>query len=139
MGEVRIADERTLTSLQQLRDARPAMIFYSIRTCWWTANPDDLCCPEGHPMKDCEYRGIPLDPAGAPLCQTDDIDAFLREAEVNPSHYGRHGLEAFILAYHGNIVSEEGLPRCATKWDSYNSLLDTLAERGSGGTDLSAG
>ena len=123
---VKIANPRTLTNLDEIRAAKPEMVFYSTKTCWWTANPDDLCCSHGNPMSTCPdgMSQLPVDPAGAPLFQTDEVELFLQDAESHPEHYGRHGLEAFILAYHGNIVSEDGLPRCAVGWDSYNKLLD---------------
>lgn len=126
---IRIADKRTLTSLDDIREAKPEMAFCSVKTCWWTTNPDDLCCDHGHPMKECPagYDSIPLDPSGSPLFQTDDVEGFLKEAEDNAEHYGRHGLEAFILAYDGNVVAdEEAAPyhRCSSRWDSYNDLLD---------------
>jgi hypothetical protein len=116
MADVKIAEVRTLRSLDEIRKAKPEMVFYSARTCWWTTNPKDLGCGPD----------VPLDPAGAPLFQTDDVEGFLASAEAEPEHYGRHGLEAFILAYHGNVVSTDGLPRCSPHWEQYNKLLDAL-------------
>ncbi len=125
---VKIATKRTLTDLVEIRVRKTEMVFYSAKTCWWTTDPDDLCCEHGQPMRECpdNYTGIPLDPAGAPLLQTDKVESFLQDAENNLHHYGKHGIAAFILAYHGNIVSddEHELPRCAVKWDRYNELLD---------------
>lgn len=134
MTGVRIADPRTLTTWQELRAAKPKMIYYSARTCWWTTDPDDLCCPDGHPMRDCDYGGIPLDPAGAPIFQLDDVELeqFLMSAEAEAEHYGRHGLDAFVLAYAGNVIAEHGLARCATDWELYNGLLDAQAETACG-------
>ncbi len=125
MTEVRIASPRTLTAWKELRDTKPEMIYYSSRTCWWTADPEHLYCQDGQLSKDCGCGGIPLDPAGAPLFMADDLEQFIAEAKAHEKdHYGPHGLDALILAYHGNVVSEDGLPRCAVDWDTYGKLLD---------------
>jgi len=135
----RIADPPVFTTLEEIRQTKPKTVFYSSKTCWWTTNPDDLCCAHGIPANDCvhgDVGGVPLDPAGAPLLLTYDVVGFLKDAEQNADRYGRHGIKAFVLAHHGNVI-ERGLPRCSTKWDSYNDLLDTepSAEVQSGGTD----
>jgi len=124
---VKIAKPLRLHDLEDIRRQQPAIVFYSAKTCWWTSDPNDLCCPHGNPMRTCpagDGDGIPLDPSGSPLFQTDDVEGFLKSAEEAPEHYGRHGLRAFILAYHGNVLSEDGLPRCSSKWEMYNDLLD---------------
>lgn len=124
---VKIANPRKVTSLDDVRQQRPEMIYYSAKTCWWTANPDDLCCPHGNPMSTCpadDRGGIPLDPSGSPLFQTRDVEGWLGACEADAQRYGRHGLRALILAYHGNVLSEDDLPRCSSKWDTYNDLLD---------------
>lgn len=117
---MKIADPRTLTSLDEIRNAK--MVFYSAQTCWWTTNPDHLYGEPG---------GIPLDPSGSPLFQDDDVEGWLHDAEKHAvDRYGKHGIEALILAYHGNVVTESAWdsldeqPVCSTNWDSYNDLLD---------------
>ncbi|HXI16474.1 MAG TPA: hypothetical protein VNM48_08885, partial [Chloroflexota bacterium] len=49
---------------------------------------------------------------------------FIRMAEKNPDHYGRHGIKAFIAAYHGNVLTEDGKPTSLRDWEDYNRLLD---------------
>ena len=114
-----IADPRTLTALDEVRKAKPEMVFYSSRTCWWATRSEDLV----------RTSDVPVDPSGAPLFQTEDVEDFLSQAESEPSHYGRRGIEAFILAYHGNVVNDDGRPLCAASWDSYNDLLDAAGKR----------
>lgn len=112
-----IASPQPVTGLDQVRAMRPAMIFYATATCWWTANPDDLYHHQP--------SGLPCDPRGCTLFQTDDIEGFLQAAEGTPGHYGKHGLAAFILAYHGNVVTADGRPTSFRKWESYDRLLDS--------------
>lgn len=117
-SHLRIADPQPVKSLDDVRALNPEMIYYSVGTCWWTANPDDL------------YDGpVPLDPAGSPLMQTDEIEDWLTWPEQNLGHY--KSVEAFILAYHGNVVDEAGNPVCATGWETYQKLVEERARRGS--------
>ena len=130
-----IADKRTLTNLDEIREHE--QVWYSAKTCWWTTREEDLCCAHGMPMKgsNCPNEdGIPLDPSGSPLLMA-SVGDFLRNAEgknMRGGVYGKHGIDAFILAYHGNVievVSAAGKddvewPRCAVGWDMYNKLLD---------------
>ena len=110
---VSIPDPQPVRSLAQVRAMKPKMIFYATATCWWTANPDDLYTSVG----------LPSDPRGCTLFETEDVEGFLKSAEEHPDHYGEYGLDAFILAYHGNVVTADGRPTSFRKWDSYNALL----------------
>lgn len=120
MSEVRIADK--LVSLEDVLNTPADNVYYSVGTCWWTTDPEHLT--DIRKLRGDSVGSIPTDPAGAPLLMTDDVIGFLKDAQSHPEHYGRHGINAFMLAYHGNIVSPEGLPRCSAQWDSYNDLLD---------------
>ena len=104
-------------SLQDVRDAKPKMIYYGALTCWWTHDPYDLC----HLT-----NGLPCDPRGGVLMQTDDIEGFLRSAEANPAHYGRHGLDAFMASHHKNCLVSLADVRstCFETWDAYNDAID---------------
>lgn len=110
-------------TLEEVREVRAARIYYSSRTCWWTHDPAHLC---RHPQ-----AGIPCDPRGAPLFETDDAEGFLRRAEQIPEHYGRHGLRAFMAAHHLNAVVGVSDLRatCGTEWEEYNAALDRLDAR----------
>lgn len=119
-SRVRIASK--LTSLQDVLDAKPDTVWYSSRTCWWTTNPDHL--EETRIGRGDSKGSIPTDPAGAPLFMTNNVEGFLKDAADHADHYGKHGIDAFMLAYHGNVENEDGMPRCSTQWDQYNQLLD---------------
>ena len=130
---VRIVERITI---EQVRAAPPAMIYYGANTCWWThdsthvhllinrrATPHDVAklLP---PEADGEHR-LPCDPRGGMLLQTDDVERFLVSAEAKAAHYGRHGLRTFIASHHLNSqlgVSER--PWCASTWEEYNAAID---------------
>ena len=94
-------------------------IFYGALTCWWTHDNAHLGKLE---------TGIPCDPRGGVLLQTDDVRGFLQEAKDNTERYGKHGLRAFMAAHHDNCqVSETDERRtCMRTWDEYNDALDRL-------------
>lgn len=109
------AGRRKVRCLEDVTALKPNMVYYSAKTCWWSVDPADL--GKGH--------GIPTDPSGSPLYMTDDIEGFLESARKDEAHYGLHGLEAFLLAYHGAVVQgETSTPVCSPKWDAYNNLID---------------
>lgn len=106
-------------TIDDVRKAAPSTIYYSAQTCWWTHDPAHLCkCPDS---------GLPCDPRGGVLFQTNDIETFLQSAEKNNEHYGVHGIKAFEAAHHLNTVvsSIDGRSTCFQSWDDYNQILDT--------------
>jgi hypothetical protein len=113
---------REKTTLEAIRRERPTMIFYSFITPWWTHRPCDLG------VKD---SGLPCGPRGSILLQTDDVEGFLRAAEANPEHYGRHGLRSFIAAHNDNAIRslEDPRPWEEKGWEPYNEALDRLDKR----------
>lgn len=114
----RLRDEADWISIDDVRAANPDKIYYGATTCWWTHRAEDL---GQHP------NGLPCDARGAVLMETDDVEGFLKAAEENASHYGKHTLRAFEAAHHGNVVLMQGpigYPWCFWKWDTYNDLLD---------------
>lgn len=110
-------------TLEQVREAKPAMIYYGANTCWWTHDPNHLSRTTG--------VGLPCDPRGGVLFETDDIEGFLKAAERNAQHYGRHGLRAFMAAHHLNCILSLSEPRpwCSPDWLEYNEALDALDQR----------
>lgn len=112
-----------ITSLDEIRAAKPAMIFYGMRTCWWTHDSSHLCQKPG--------VGVPVDPRGGVLCQTDDIEGFLKSAEENVAHYGKHGIKAFLAAHHQNCVvgADNPVSTCFVSWDDYNRIIDEAEAR----------
>lgn len=100
---------------------KPSMIFYGAVTPWWTCKSYDLIkLPSG----------IPCDPLGGVLFQTNKIEAFMKSATENPSHYGKYGIKTFMLAHHGNVLVKNTKQATALKnWDEYNKLIDYYASR----------
>src|ERR1044072_7704154 len=103
-------------TLDQVRAAKPKMIWYAVNTCWWTHNPEHLRTD----------TSIPTDPRGSVLFQTESVDDFLRMALQNPAHYGKHGLRAFIASHHQNCIVSRDDPRpwSGETWQEYNDAID---------------
>mgnify|MGYP001560340548 CR=1 FL=1 len=153
--------------LEQIKAFKPKTIFYGANTCWWTHDPDHLRVngrfgppperePSIVPYKNAEHpdprggvmRGrtvnpgsIPTDPVGGVLFQTDDIDGFIKSAEENFTHYGKHGIRAFMAAHHSNCfvapLDRSNLPAiyvmphfASPDWADYNAALDRLDGKG---------
>lgn len=121
--------ERQYT-IDDVRAAKPRMIFYGANTCWWTHLERDLSLTSSAEI---EIDGrmvridpLPCDPCGGMLLQTYDIEGFLRAAEASAAHYGKHGLRAFEAAHHGNVVisREDQRPTCFESWADYNRVID---------------
>ena len=110
-------------TLEAVRAAKPEMIFYAMHTCWWTHDPKDVA----------ELTGsrIPCDPRGSVLFEAHDPEKFLRLAEENPEHYGRHGLRAFIAAHHQNcrVSASDHRSTSMRTWPEYNDAIDAKGDR----------
>jgi hypothetical protein len=119
---------RPTITLDEVRAAKPRMIFYGFITCWWTHDRKHLAVNKS---------GLPCDPRGGVLLQTDQIEEFLdnavfskknlaRYARLNVSHYGRHGLRAFEAAHHLNmrVSVNDKRSTCFTDWEDYNRAID---------------
>jgi hypothetical protein len=121
------------STIADVRAARPTYIYYAIHTCWWAYRSSDL-----YRIPDSSVTGsgpgLPCDPRRSVLMMTKegDFETFLRGAEENPEHYGKHGLRAFEAALHGNVVvAATGHPTSFKTWGAYNDLLDKYdLERG---------
>jgi hypothetical protein len=141
--------------LGTLRDLNPTMIFYGANTCWWTHDPTHLghtkpveaeviasakmlrmnsSTPDA-PLDEYLERarrvhttGLPCDPRGGVLFQTDDVKGFLDAAIANQEHYGKHRLRAFMAAHHSNCwLGINGQQHwCSPDWQDYNDALDRL-------------
>ncbi len=109
-GEITLEDARRLA-------ASAKMSYFGAVTPWWTFQDSHLCNP----------GGVPTDPRGGVLYQSDKPLEFLAAAENNPCHYGKYGLRTFLLAYHGCVVVKDGpkagYPTCLKDWDEYEELL----------------
>ena len=112
-----------IIDLTEVRAACPSKIYYGARTCWWTHDSRHL----GR-----HKSGLPCDPRGGVLFETDDVEDFLRAAEQETQkspkscQYGRHGLRAFMAAHHLNCVvsATDRRSTCFVSWEDYNRILD---------------
>lgn len=112
----------TKVSLQDIQRARPENIFYGATTCWWTHRREHLA---RHPK-----CGLPCDPRGGMLFETDDVDGFLNAAIESPNHYGEGGLDVFMAAHHENCVRTYPdhigwYPWCFRTWGEYADAMLT--------------
>lgn len=85
---------------EEVKKAKPKLIFYSASTCWWT-----------HDEKDLQPGPVPLDIFGSPLFQTGNVKAFLDEEAIkNHAAYGKDPLKTLMACHHQNIEWLRKLP-----------------------------
>lgn len=119
-------------------------VFYSPATCWWTLSESDLYgTPElapravRRPLHPSEKRpgAVPGGPRNEPLLMTDSVAAWWAAAMANPEAYGRHGFEALMAAYHGNVVvaRRDFRPTSFRTWPDYNRVIDEAVAAAIGG------
>jgi hypothetical protein len=115
---------RWKTTLEQIRADKPKTIFYGMNTCWWTHRAEDL----GRIFSGNKPAPIPCDPRGGVLLQTEDIEGFFTAATLGASHYGRHGIAAFVAAHNDNCIRslEDPSPWCFVNWNEYNDAIDKM-------------
>ena len=109
-------------TLDDIRADQPTTIYYGAISCWWTHRRSDMCVvPDGRPG-----AGLPCDPRGGVLFETNDAEAFIVAAEAHPESYGRHGITAFLAAHNDNCVValDDRRATCLRTWDEYNDLMD---------------
>ena len=128
---------------------KSTLIYYSTSSLWWTHLDSDVeesmimgrkKQAKSHEMmladpkfpKDRKKKLIaimkaigknsitPLDPSGATLYQSEDLNEWIMVAEKKPEHFGKHGLDAFMKSHHQNC---EG--KTFKNWDFYNRLIDS--------------
>jgi hypothetical protein len=133
---------------EDIKSGKCKRIYYSSRTLWWTHLDSDVDeatkmgkiasdkaheifmerkdIPQSEKLRYSNLREmanksistIPLDPTGSTLFQTDDLMDWITEAEKKPEHFGKHGLQAFMMSHHQNCNI------CFSGWDGYNNLID---------------
>lgn len=134
--------------LQDIADKKSSCIFYSAETLWWTHLEVDLesATVLGKIARHATYNAIleepntpqiivkklrhyldqdftnqiPMDPSGSPLYRHDSPELWMREAISSPGHYGRHGLDAFILTHHKNSLT------MFKTWAAVNAKIDQI-------------
>jgi hypothetical protein len=121
MSKFRLTRKVGAADIEALAADRNLQAVYSVATPWWSK------LAEGFVYRS-PTNGLPCDPRGAMLMQADFAD-FWKAAKEKPEHYGKHGLEAFVAAFHGNVEVETAdgrgwLPTALNAWDDYNRLLD---------------
>lgn len=138
----------TIEQVQEdIKSGKCKRIYYAAHTLWWTHLEEDLIQARAQGRKAQEirnqkllndpnvpesekerFRGLfklvansitPLDPSGSPLYQTDDVNDWVDRAIKLPTHFGRHGLAAFMKAHHQNCG---GI--CSARWEDYNLMCD---------------
>jgi hypothetical protein len=117
----KIVIRRTLSDV--VRNHRGKTVYYSVGTCWW-----------GTRTYRSSEHDFPCGPRGELLMMADDVADFIRVAEENPEHYGRHGIVAFEAALDGNTVTDEGRATSFRTWEEYNALIDLEIDKAMGVT-----
>jgi len=84
-----------MLTIEDVKNSKPEMIYYSANTVWWTHDPKDL-----------KKGPIPLDPFNSPLFQMEKIEDFLDEAAI--SSQGSYGepdnrIRNFMMSHAKNI------------------------------------
>ena len=114
----KLTNKTSLNEIKALAEVSDRLV-YGFQTCWWKIGNPVYTIPGSH----C----LPCGPRSEVLLETDNPVKFIEAAEQNPGHYGKHGLDAFVAAYHGNVVVEEtGFPTSFNTWNKYNDLLDQI-------------
>ena len=134
---------------KDIRDGKVSWIYYSSNTLWWTHLESDLiesrklgreASKRSHDKllasnrSDKEKKKMsalfemaqkgshPLDPSGSPLMMTEETNEWMDVAKQKPSHFGKHGLNAFMKSHHQNCNN-----KCHPEWGFYNKLIDDEA------------
>ena len=78
---------------EEVKKAKPKMIFYSANTVWWT-----------HDEKDLQPGPVPLDIFGSPLFQTENVKGFLDEEAIKKHPpYGKDPIKTLMACHAQNI------------------------------------
>ena len=113
--EFKLTNRISLETIKALAGVSSRLV-YAAQTCWWKV---------GDPIYKCSDSSLPCGPRGEMLLETDNPLGFIEQAEKNIQHYGKHGIRAFVAAYHENIVvAHNCLPTSFNSWDKYNDIID---------------
>ena len=112
---MKIITKTKLDALELIAKHIPdTQVCWGANSCWWCLFTD---------VKRTLPGGIPCGPRGSVLFQGGLAD-FMKAGLSKPEHYGKHGVDAFIAAYDGNLLDDDGKPTSFDSWDQYNALLD---------------
>lgn len=125
MTEYKLTNKTTEERLNKFAMNADLECVTATRTTWWS-----LYLPEYMPYTS---SGLPCDPRGCMLFQGNFAE-YWNKVKVDASHFGKHGLRAFIAAFHGNIevfTEDRGWrPTSLTTWDEVNALIDKEDAKG---------
>lgn len=110
----KIVESRTLAQIKALAKMSNRLV-YGMQSCWWKV---------GSLIYTHHIGSLPCGPSGEMLLETDNPMGFIAAAENSVDHYGKHGLKAFVAAYHGNLLDDNGTPTSFKTWQEYNDLID---------------
>ena len=102
----------TLEDIEKIANNSNRIVWGAL-TCWWKI---------GDPVYTLS-NGLPCGPRGEVLFEYDNPIEFIQNARNNVEHYGKYGLKAFLLAYHGQIITKDDLPTSLDRWEDYNKLI----------------
>jgi hypothetical protein len=118
LREVVVRESRC--TLENIEAAGYRRLYWGMRTCWWGAR-----------TYRCAAHDFPADPMGGVLMMSGygegDAQDFIAQAREKPSHYGKHGLRCFELAFDGNVIDHRGRAIAFECWQDYNDVLDEVA------------
>lgn len=99
------------------------MIYYGTRTCWWghaSAHLGALPSTRGYE----EFGGLPCDPRGGVLLQTDNWRSWLVKSRAgHDKDSPAFGIARFMAAHHLNAFNERGAHWAVPGWPAYEQAL----------------
>lgn len=113
-----------------IKSGKSKAIYLSDKFLWWTHLEDDLIQATEmgiEYMKDkTRIESILIgmswhkcDPIGSKVIINKEPGLFIARTLMNPKHYGKHRIQAFMKAHHQNCNNFY-----SNKWQGYNNLID---------------
>lgn len=116
--------------LSDIRTKQSTKIYFSEFCLWWTHLESDL---QQSTQRGREYRkaigqknGAAImnlltetDPLGNPVKVFDKPGRWVRQSIMNPGHFGKHGVKAFLKTHHQNCSTY-----FSNRFQGYNDLID---------------
>jgi hypothetical protein len=110
-----------------IKSGKSKKIYLSDKFLWWTHLESDLVdatmSGEKYVLKNdpfgLEKLATFTDPLGGKININNNPSKFIVKTLLNPKHYGKHRIQAFLKAHHQNCDNF-----FSNKWDRYNKLID---------------
>ena len=111
------------TIIRDVIRTNPRVAYVAEEGCWWTTREEDIYTDP--------TTGVACDPRRSRIAAV-PWGPFLYRAQSNPAAFGKHGLDAFIAAYHGNCIVNiiDPRPTALDIWQQYNDAMDRMIELG---------